>query len=861
MKYKYTSLFGKYNIEPNIETGKLIATFQSDPSKRKDLPLVIQVLKNSKLLLEEELFTPHNDNNNILIAHKELLSSMVLLQDGIVIEELYGVDKAFHNFFGSVTKDTFFYAKTMSYKEYASLIDDFKKTVLDELYSKILIELENIDNEMLSWAFNFFSNNSEEYIEKLEDSISSKIELMCDAKDNDAIDANIGFLQTLPKSILERDNVYKSCLFFADKMMQKNKDIKMANKYYVPTMKLLKKSDADQYSNVLVDIVHDILDLEGKKKISYEHAKTETEQLVSNYFYFVTSVDFESSKLNKDEFTLCFNIICKMVFKGKTWWKKYYDSLSDLKYDANKDNIYDYVESVLSCGFSKNELKVFTNILIESSDFTKDLEEWGSHNDFLDYIVKTLKAERKIQIIRYYDITTIKEVNTPEFCDEFLCKYCVLSYLNSDLLNSKAIETIKSSAFCYLQFVDCGNEYLMNQGDYFSTYTRKGEYIRDVLRHCPADWKIGDETVTRVLSDKFGTTSVYGVSNYSIYKNKYDILFRNASYSQSGNIYLEKITNASKATHTYEEACALFDKGKYYDAYKKFSKLDDFSDAKEKAKLSYDAYAKEKYDLAMNYFNSEKYDEARATFEEIKDYRDSKMMAKKSLKMANEKIYNSAMELYNAKEYILAAKYFRLIPNYNDASALAEVCEKKYIEIQNEETYSSAMSLYKNKNYKEAQPMFKKLGGFKDSSEMYKKCEDAICEGNYANAMKLYSEAKYKDAMYLFDKKPKYKDSAAKSNDCKAKIKAIEQAESYEKAVGLLHAYEKYGGKNKLEEAASIFAKLANANYEDSQALLEECKKLLEKESEKQNRLAGAIFLAIAFVLTLIVIIACVNNC
>ena len=50
MEYKKTTIFEKYNIEPNVEKEKIRVLFQTDPSKRKDLPVVLKIISSDELL-------------------------------------------------------------------------------------------------------------------------------------------------------------------------------------------------------------------------------------------------------------------------------------------------------------------------------------------------------------------------------------------------------------------------------------------------------------------------------------------------------------------------------------------------------------------------------------------------------------------------------------------------------------------------------------------------------------------------------------------------------------------------------------------------------------------------------------------
>ena len=71
MEFRITTIFEKYNIEPNIEKEKIKFVFQTDPNKRKELPVVLKIISNDEKLFEEELFTKHN--NVLLEKHNQLV--------------------------------------------------------------------------------------------------------------------------------------------------------------------------------------------------------------------------------------------------------------------------------------------------------------------------------------------------------------------------------------------------------------------------------------------------------------------------------------------------------------------------------------------------------------------------------------------------------------------------------------------------------------------------------------------------------------------------------------------------------------------------------------------------------------------
>ena len=132
MKYRSESLFTKYQIPPTKNVNELRVLFQTDPNKRKDLPVVIKTISNPAALLEEELFTPHENNGGILDTHKRLLENLASVLSAVdennTVFTLVGINTLAN---ASESWDAFNYYKTVGKAKADQIIREFLSMVMD----------------------------------------------------------------------------------------------------------------------------------------------------------------------------------------------------------------------------------------------------------------------------------------------------------------------------------------------------------------------------------------------------------------------------------------------------------------------------------------------------------------------------------------------------------------------------------------------------------------------------------------------------------------------------------------------------------------------------------------------------------
>ena len=227
MKYISTSFFNKYNISTSTPSAKLMVLFQTDPSKRKDLPLVISILKSPDKLFEEELFSINETKNPRI----ELLTNLKKedISDSWVDDSI----NSFKLLYKKLDKEKFYHSTGLSEEKISTILESFKDCLFEEFVKRVSSELTNFSSNTITTFFNEVSLINEKYLGTLEDILSEKIELsFSKAENKDVLKSNIEFVCGLPKSFITRPNVYRSYLYFVKKGILENDDNEIKNLYF-----------------------------------------------------------------------------------------------------------------------------------------------------------------------------------------------------------------------------------------------------------------------------------------------------------------------------------------------------------------------------------------------------------------------------------------------------------------------------------------------------------------------------------------------------------------------------------------------------------------------------------------------------
>ena len=244
MEYKKTTIFEKYKIEPNIEKEKIRVLFQSDPNKRKDLPIVLKIISSNELLFEEELFTT-NLNNEALVEYNQVLEILDSTKKGYISYEIKKLSKYLINISNDLEfYKKFYYSSKIDDKKAKKIFDNFLECVFTKLTKEFNSSIGEINNQDLKKMYNSivlifesverFSNRKKEFNDDL-----------CDFLNNSLT------LETIGKGFTNRI----SALIFLKKVIKDD--------FYSDSLKyIIKKmsSEIGKYGATLIDLYEEICD-------------------------------------------------------------------------------------------------------------------------------------------------------------------------------------------------------------------------------------------------------------------------------------------------------------------------------------------------------------------------------------------------------------------------------------------------------------------------------------------------------------------------------------------------------------------------------------------------------------------------
>ena len=126
----------------------------------------------------------------------------------------------------------------------------------------------------------------------------------------------------------------------------------------------------------------------------------------------------------------------------------------------------------------------------------------------------------------------------------------------------------------------------------------------------------------------------------------------------------------------YNDAVALMDAGKYYEAIVVFAEIDDYKDSEQKSAECLTAILDGRYDTAIALMKEGKYNEAIKAFKSLSDHRDSVTKIKECedaiVTEKNEQQYQAAATLGEAGKTYEAALVFGALGDYRDAKTQAK---------------------------------------------------------------------------------------------------------------------------------------------------------------------------------------------
>ncbi len=538
MKFRSESLFSKYNISPAKNINELRVIFQTDPNKRKDLPIVIKTISNPSALLEEELLFIHeNSDVEIFSIHASILSLLNELKEKIGVTKLKQLVNSIISFTNSSSQwSSFNYYKTVGSSKSDTVIRDFISMLCDEVQHLFLNSIGEIATK-----------NSLEFYKQLEKLFNSieweKIRINVI---NDEIIEIAGKLNSLES---KNDNIEKKLSLLIDICeYSKNKDIKEILKITTKKLsdnfevnaetlldcypKLITLYDAQEvvnFSNFLNSIANMYLDINGKSKYTAKKTLDILSKLNTALYSYKNLINNNNVVLDKnfdkESISLISELIEYFVNRGTEWLNNYRRLVSKVENNCTQDNMYELVKHVYASKPSSTLKKVFSNVILGISDFE---------------MVFAFIAECHKEVAEnpgYAKACDPKEV------DLFIAKYYWLCYV-SDEFTKTMFDNIRGIGF---DVMARANKLASSIGPYADNFTRMRvrKQIVAILNTIPRDWYMDDKRVETVIRD-FDGTCTSDVSKSAKYIDLYDELFTGSSSSKHGlNAYNNRYSRSS----------------------------------------------------------------------------------------------------------------------------------------------------------------------------------------------------------------------------------------------------------------------------------------------------------------------------
>lgn len=237
----------------------------------------------------------------------------------------------------------------------------------------------------------------------------------------------------------------------------------------------------------------------------------------------------------------------------------------------------------------------------------------------------------------------------------------------------------------------------------------------------------------------------------------------------------------------YDAAQALFEAGRYQEAYEAFAALEDYQDSQKRAAESQKKEKAARYKEAMALYKEERYDEAKAIFDSLGKYQKSASMASECEWRGNRLRYIEAGELFEAGDYQAALEIFEALGKFRDsAKQAAAVREQMELQAQAQrelESYQQGLALKEAGDLKAARDAFIASGDCLDSTDqLYEVLRLMAQERAYKAAREALDGGDFQAAWEGFANLDDYQDSAQRKKQAEEAMRA----ETYERAQACL---------------------------------------------------------------------------
>ena len=534
MEYKKTTIFEKYNIEPNVEKEKIRVLFQTDPRKRKDLPVVLKIISSDELLYEEELFTTHS-NNESMNEYNKVLEILDNTKKDYIFSEIKNLSKYLIN----ISNDTefyknFYYSSKIAEKRAKEIFDEFLECIFAKLTKEFNSSIGEISNQDLKKMYSSITSIFEK-VEKFSDKKKDFDEDLCDFLNNsltlDAIGKDftnrVNALVFL-KNVIKDDFYSNSVKYIIEKMSKEiNKYGDTLIELYEEIVDSFKGKELKEVSAFITPYISTNLYLRADKSVTENKKSYKKLKKIQKCCWL-----YEKKKSVEDEQFDTFSELCDyFVYAGEEWITSYNDAYKSMIDDTNKDTIYHLLEIITDKLPSPEVLRVFSNVITDITGF----------NQLLGYILETHQAS--------VEHTSDKYIN-PKDVDDFIAKYYWLVYTNFDSnINKTFFNNIRNIGFDILAIHNHDMEILNNRYTDYGTRMLVRRKVLNTYQLFPGDWVMEDGKTIRGMFRELGETFTGFDGDSSEMIDEYDSLFKSmkneikASYTcPECNYYIEEDT-------------------------------------------------------------------------------------------------------------------------------------------------------------------------------------------------------------------------------------------------------------------------------------------------------------------------------
>lgn len=534
MEYKKTTIFEKYNIEPNVEKEKIRVLFQTDPRKRKDLPVVLKIISSDELLYEEELFTTHS-NNESMNEYNKVLEILDNTKKDYISSEIKNLSKYLIN----ISNDTefyknFYYSSKIAEKRAKEIFDEFLECIFAKLTKEFNSSIGEISNQDLKKMYSSITSIFEK-VERFSDKKKDFDEDLCDFLNNsltlDAIGKDftnrVNALVFL-KNVIKDDFYSNSVKYIIEKMSKEiNKYGDTLIELYEEIVDSFKGKELKEVSAFITPYISTNLYLRADKSVTENKKSYKKLKKIQKCCWL-----YEKKKSVEDEQFDTFSELCDyFVYAGEEWITSYNDAYKSMIDDTNKDTIYHLLEIITDKLPSPEVLRVFSNVITDITGF----------NRLLGYILETHQAS--------VEHTSDKYIN-PKDVDDFIAKYYWLVYTNFDSnINKIFFNNIRNIGFDILAIHNHDMEILNNRYTDYGTRMLVRRKVLNTYQLFPGDWVMEDGKTIRGMFRELGETFTGFDGDSSEMIDEYDSLFKSmkneikASYTcPECNYYIEEDT-------------------------------------------------------------------------------------------------------------------------------------------------------------------------------------------------------------------------------------------------------------------------------------------------------------------------------